>query len=133
MSLFDRFLKTISSLLPSGLSAKETSLLLQLNPHKVYVENVRSIMGVSSREAEKILEIAVRQGAFKKLVELSCPDGTVVASAEREEDLPPTVRCWREDDEGRLEESYVDSHSLRKSTFYRINERKRDHTVQRTA
>lgn len=132
MSLFDRFLRTISSVFPSGLSAKETRLLLQLDPRKVYVENVRSIMGVSNREAEKILETAVRQGAFKKLVEVSCPDGTVVASAEREEDLPPTVRCWHEGNEGHLEEFYVDSQSLRKSTFYRINERERD-TVQRTA
>jgi hypothetical protein len=118
--------------LPSGLGTKETELLLQLNPHKVYVENVRSILGVSHREAVRILETAVRQGAFTKLIEVQCPDGSIAASAEREEDLPQTVRCWYEDDEGHLEEKYINSQLLRKSIFYRINERQRD-TFQRTA
>jgi len=132
MSLFDKFFRAISSVLPSGLGTKETELLLKLDPHKVYVENVRSILGVSHREAVRILETAVRQGAFTRLVEVQCPDGTVAASAEREEDLPPMVHCWYEDDEGHLEETNINSQLLRKSTFYRINERQRD-TFQRTA
>ena len=125
MSLFNRFLETISSMFPSGLTGKKTKQLLALNPNKIYVENVRSILGVSHGEAVRILETAVRQGAFKKLVEIQCPDGTVVASAEKEEDLPHTVHCWKEDDEGNLEEGYLDSQSLRKNTFYRVNERER--------
>jgi len=133
MSLLDRFLKTISSVFPSMLSEKETTLLSQLNPQKIYVENVRSILGVSHAEALRILDTAVRQGAFKKLVEVRCPDGTVAASAEREEDLPVTVHCWHEDEEGHLAEADVYSQTLRKNTFYRINDRSERNPVQRTA
>jgi hypothetical protein len=132
MSLFDRFLRIVSSALPFGLSTKSTKLLLELDPNKIYVENVRSILGVSHGEAVRILETAVRQGAFKKMIEIQFPDGSVAASAEHEEELPAFVHCWREDDEGHLEEAEVESQSLRKNVFYRINERT-GNTVQRTA
>jgi hypothetical protein len=132
MRLFDRFLRTISSVLPSGLSVKETKLLAQLNPRRIYVENVRSLLGVSRSEAVRILETAVRQGVFERRIEVMCPDGTVAASAESEESLPTTVPCYANDEDGYPEETSVPSRTLRKAVFYRLYERSQ-HTVQRTA
>jgi len=123
MSLFEKFLKAISkNISPSVLSERDALLLSKLDPHKIYVENVRSILGVSSTEAKRILETAVRQGIFEKRVEVTCPDGSVAASAESEEALPNSVHCWREED-GQLEEVDLPTDSLTKTVFYRLYER----------
>lgn len=122
MSLFDRFLRTISEFVPpSGLSERDLRLLSQVDPEKVYVENVRSLLGISHFRAVQILETAVRQGIFERRVEIACPDGRVAASADKEEHLPKTVHCWVEES-GHLEEADLPSDSLEKTVFYRLYE-----------
>ena len=120
MSLFDRFFNTINSFFPSNLSDREVVLLSQLDTHRIYVENVRSILGVSHKEALALLETAVRQGVFHKGVEVLCPDDTGAAWAETEEKLPPTVPCWSEDQDGHPYESKLSTRSLRKVVFYSL-------------
>ena len=105
----------------ASLSGKEAEALSALDPRKIYVENVRSILNVSSSYALRICETAVRQGLFEKMVEVHCPDGAVVASAKTEKDLPSVVRCWKEED-GFHEEVEVATASLHKESFYRLNE-----------
>jgi hypothetical protein len=118
--LFKKFLQAISqSVSPGVLSGKEIS---ELNPDKIYIENVRSILGVSSASAERICETAVRQGVFRRGIEVVCPDGSVVASADTEAELPPVVSCWSEID-GHLEEEKLPTEKLKKTTFYRLNDR----------
>lgn len=120
--LLERFLKAISRLIPQKeLSGKE-ALLSELNPDKIYVENVRSILNVSHESAVRICETAVRQGVFRRGVEVVCPDGAVACSADTEEELPPTVHCWTEED-GHSEEVELPTRSLRKTAFYRLNDR----------
>ena len=63
MTLFDRFLKTINYLGPSGISEAQGRVLAQLDTHKIYVENVRSLLGISHAEALKIL----RNGSTPKV------------------------------------------------------------------
>jgi hypothetical protein len=123
MSLFDRFSRIISRVFPSKLDDREATLLSQLDPHKIYVENVRSLLDVSYKEALGILETAVRQGVFQKHIEVMCPDGTVAASADAEDAIPDRVQCWSEDDEGHLEEMEISTHSLKKVVFYSLDER----------
>jgi len=131
--LSNKFLQTISKLVPGGtLSAKELQLLSSLNPDKIYVENVRSILGVSHRSAVRILETAVRQGLFKRGIEIQCPDGTVAASADAEEKLPVTVHCWTEE-EGHPKEVELPTESLTKTTFYRLNDESDSITFGQTA
>ena len=72
--------------------------LARLDPRKIYLENVRSILGISSKKAQSICEAAVRQGIFEKWVEIRCPDGSVPASAKKESDLPSVVHFWVEED-----------------------------------
>jgi hypothetical protein len=117
-----KFLDIINNFLPSNpLSGKEAALA-HLDPDKIYIENVRSVLGVSQREAIDICESAVRQGFFKRGVEVLCPDGAAAASADIETNLPPTVRCWTEED-GHYEEAVLPTDSLQKIRFYRLNER----------
>jgi hypothetical protein len=68
----------------------------------MYVENVRSVFGISERAAQRYCDTAVRQGIFSKFIEVRCPNGSVGASAESEAELPETGHCWQEE-EGQVE------------------------------
>ncbi|MDP9113128.1 MAG: hypothetical protein M3O20_05545 [Acidobacteriota bacterium] len=92
-----------------------------LNPDKFYLENVRSLLEISSREAQKICEIAVRQGLFDRGVELLAPDGVVVASAKDESDFPETVTYW-EEIAGDHIPATTQARTLKKQQFYRLHE-----------
>ena len=116
-----KFLSTISKLFPPpSLSGKEAELS-RLDPNKIYVENVRSVLEVTTKEAERICETAARKGIFDRRVEVLCPDGVVAASAESESALPTEVPCWTEHD-GQLEEVELPVNALRKRVYYRLHE-----------
>jgi hypothetical protein len=109
---------------------REAELLSRLDPERIHVENVRSILDVSYAEALKIVEAAVRQGVFERRVDVICPDGSVAASAETEDKLPATVSCWSED-EGFSEELTVPTQSLPRTISYRLHES--SHPYKKTA
>jgi hypothetical protein len=125
-----RFFEIISKLLPDrGFAGKEEAIA-RLDPNKIYLENVRSVLGVSSGSAARICETAVRQGLFRKYVEVVCPDGAVAVSAEFDAELPETVRCWKEED-GNFEEVEFSTRGLSKTTFYRLNDESAPRQPQR--
>lgn len=113
-----KFLNIISKFLPSTASGVYEAIS-RLDPHKIYLENVRGMLGVSTQQALNICESAVRQGVFERKVEVVCPDGSVAASAIAESDLPGTVRCWKEED-GAFEPVIMDTTMLRKNVFYAL-------------
>ena len=116
---FEAFWSAISRLVPlDPLSGREAELA-RLDPYKIYVENVRSVLGVSSSRAKRICETAVRQGLFSRCVEVSCPDGAIATSAQSEEELPEMVHCWQEE-EGGLQEVEIATRRLPKTIFYRL-------------
>jgi predicted polyphosphate/ATP-dependent NAD kinase len=99
--------------------------LAKLNPDKIYVENVRSLLHTSTEQALRICETAVRQHLFTRRVEVLCPDGQAAASASCEKDLPETIVCWQEID-GNYEETTLRTATLQKLTFYRLNDQAAD-------
>lgn len=104
---------------PDPFAGKEAAIA-KLNPEKIYLENVRAALGVSAMTAKLICETAVRRGVLRKRIELVCPDGSVAASAEREDELPETVKCWQEDGDNFLQVEFAKS-DLQKVFFYRMN------------
>ncbi len=118
---FEKFLDIISRYFSFNLLAGIEEKLAELNPDKIYVENVRSILGVSHPAAVRICETAVRQGVFEQGIEVLGPDGTVALTAKHAEELPLTVHCWAEEN-GRFEEIELPIESLKKTTFYRLND-----------
>jgi hypothetical protein len=117
----ERFLDTIRRVLPGDpLSGREKELA-KLNPEKILVENVRSVLDVSQDEARRVCETAVRQGLFTRGVDVLCPNGSAAATKDREEDLPTEVTCIEEQD-GHPEEVLLPTEGLRKIVFYRFNE-----------
>jgi hypothetical protein len=91
--------------------------LSRLNPQRIYIENVRSILGVNATEAIKLCENAYHQGLFGKGIEVRCPDGAVAIAADAENAIPQTVHCWVEED-GHLEEKEVLTRDLERVSFY---------------
>ena len=113
-----KFLETINKFIPVDVLSGKEYALAKLDPDKIYIENIRSILNVSHRRAITICETAVRQGAFQRGVEVVCSDGSVVASSDSEDNLPPSVYCWKEED-GHSEQIEVATSSLSKIIFYR--------------
>ena len=113
---FDRMSRTIPS---SGVPIRNSEALSQLDPDRIDTENVRSVLGVSHREALRICEIAVRQGLFEKRIAVFCPDGTVAVTAKTEADIPSVIRCWTDID-GHKEAIDVPAEKLERFVFYRL-------------
>lgn len=128
-----KFLDITSRLLPSNPVSGIEEALADLNPDKIYVENVRSVLGVSYRKAVDICEIAVRQGFFQRRVEVKCPDGAVAASADSEAELPPIVHCWTEEEDGHYKDVELSTDTLQKVIFYKLNEQETAVLYKRTA
>jgi hypothetical protein len=116
-----KFLDTISSFVPGSPSARLAEVIAGLNPDKIYLENVRSALGVSSVKAQRICESAVRRGVFRRGVEVACPDGSAGASAQNESELPKTIRC-RQEERGDFDEIEIATDTLPKTVFYRLND-----------
>src|SRR5205085_4060213 len=95
----EKFLEIISRLIPVNPLSGIEDVLAKLDPRKFYIENVRSLLGISHKKALQICETAVRHGYFERRIEVLCPDGRVAASADSEANLPASVRCWHEEDE----------------------------------
>lgn len=122
MRLFNELLQQIASHLPMPvLQSKQFELLSGLNTDKFYVENVRSLLGLSTWQARFICESAVRQNLFERWVELKSPDGTIAAEAPSEDALPPTIE-WLVEKDGEYEAKEFDSTSLPRNTFYKLHE-----------
>ena len=128
----EKFLDTIRRVLPSNPLAGKEEALARLNPEKIYIENVRSVLGVSEGEARRICDTAVRQGLFTRGIEILCPNGSVAATEESEALLPSVVSCWQEE-EGNREEKSFRTEELRKLVFYRLNEQRTANSHQARA
>ena len=119
-----KLLDIISNILPLNPLAGKEEALAQLNPDKIYVENISALLDVSYNSAKAICETATRQGLFNKGIEVKCPDGRVAFEAPEETRLPETVTCWVEE-EGHLEAREMDTNALEKNIYYRLSDSSR--------
>jgi hypothetical protein len=116
----EKFLNTIAKRFPAKKLSREA--LSELNPDKIYVENVRSLLDVSHSNAVEILEDGLKRGLLRSGVEVLCPDGYVAHVAETENELPTTVTCTTEED-GHPTEVELPTSELKKVKFYKLNDR----------
>lgn len=120
----EKFLDLISKVVPIDPLAGRAKELSNLNPDKIYLENVRSILHVSAQTAFDVLEAAVRQGLMRKGIEVRCPDGYVAVTADVGQQLPEFVRCWQEQN-GKTQQVEMPTKKLEQVTFYRLNDKPR--------
>ena len=69
----------------------------QINPAKIYIENIRSLYGISAREARLICEMAVTENFFERRIGLLCPmeacHGRIIAEYSSLEQIPEKIEC----------------------------------------
>jgi hypothetical protein len=120
MKWLTEFLRAISETLSGPVEPDLAKRLSELNPQRINIENVRSIMDVSTARARLICETAVRRGILRRQVLVLCPDDAVAASAPSKERLPPKVRCKIEVD-GNWEEETLPTSDLRTMEVFSLN------------
>lgn len=96
----------------------------ELNPDRIYVENMRSILNTNSRIAKIICELAVRKGYFKKYYAVECKNescGRIINSFQKIEDIPNSLQCYICKDDG-VEKSTFKKEELLIIPFYKYIE-----------
>lgn len=105
------------------LSQKSFQKISALNPERFYLENVRSIFGITTFEARLLCEMAVEQKLFQKRIALICPDpechGRIIATFRTLAEIPETISCSLCEAEDHEQISYNTS-SLKKISFYNL-------------
>jgi hypothetical protein len=117
---YEKLLDAIHKFFPADPLKDIEIPLRELNPDKIYLENVRNLLHVSSEKALKVIDHAVRQGLLSKYVEVLCPDGSVAYTATSENDLPDHVKCWVEENNA-YAVSTLPTVELNKLVFYKYN------------
>lgn len=124
MTSLERFLDIIARSFPGWTRPFDEDAwneIERLDPDKIYVENIRKILGTTGKSAQEACDAAVRQGVFTRYVEVLCPDGSQAAYARSEEELPEVVTCWiRKDGEEQPEE--LKTNELDKLRFYQLDD-----------
>jgi hypothetical protein len=92
--LLQRFLNLIDETPVGRLVEKKEELIDQLDPERIYVENVRSFFGIPFSLARLLCEMAVREGLFLRRYGVMCPQcDRIITSAESERELPEKLKC----------------------------------------
>lgn len=75
---------------------KKAKAMANLDPDRIYVENVRHLLGVPNGLAKLICEMAVKEGKFEKWYAAYCPNSEcqrIVASSKIELELKDGIHC----------------------------------------
>lgn len=91
-----RLLEIIDSTFIGAIISKKQAALEKLDPDRLYVENIRSLLGVPTALAKVICELAVRQGIFTRRVGVVCPNddcGRIMLTVSDLEELPKEIVC----------------------------------------
>jgi hypothetical protein len=115
MKWLENFLRKMDDLLPAR--DFPVAALKRLDPERIEVENVRSVLGVSTGRAKDVCESAVRRGVFARRVSIHCPDGAVAWTGAPEAIPPATVRCLKETEFGPEPERTPSASLMRKDYF----------------
>lgn len=102
--------------------AKKLDLILDTDPERIYVENIRSFFGTSTRIAKFLCETAVHQKLFKRQIALECPNRDckrIVDSFDKEIIVPVTINC-RNCELNEREEYEFSTSSMEKLVYYKL-------------
>lgn len=104
----------------STFSNKLKNAIHSLDPDRIYVENVRSILNVNSRLAKIVCNLAVKKGYFKRYYAVECKNdscGRIIESFEEKEEIPSELHCYICKDDG-LEKTSFKKEELKTIVFY---------------
>lgn len=118
-----KFLLAIEKSVIGRFFANKIGLINQLNPQRIYVENVRAIYNIPYFAAKLFCEMAVIEGIFVKKIGVECQNlecERIILSVGNTSDIPSIVSCKNceilERDKFEFSEK-----ELRKITYYVLN------------
>tara|TARA_R100001369_G_scaffold66119_1_gene93267 strand:+ start:32 stop:379 length:348 start_codon:yes stop_codon:yes gene_type:complete len=88
---------------------KINKALEELNPDRIYVENMRYLLGTSSRIARLVCNIAVRKGHFEKYYAIECKNENcrrIIGSYKNLSEIPDKVTCFLCEEDGEKESQF---------------------------
>ncbi|TBO36377.1 hypothetical protein [Pedobacter kyonggii] len=91
-----KFFLTIEKSSIGRFFANKVRLINQLNPQRIYVENVRSIYNIPHFAAKLFCEMAVIEGIFIKKIGVECKNNDcerIIISVENTNQLPDIISC----------------------------------------
>ena len=92
--LLQRFLNLVDETPVGRLVAKKEELIDQLDPDRIYVENVRSFFGLPYSVARMLCEMAVRERLFLRRYGVMCPQcDRIILSVKSESEIPAVLTC----------------------------------------
>ena len=101
---------------------KYLQIINKINPQKIEIENVRSILNVNTSSAKTICETLVRENIFIKKIGIICPNtdcGRIIEEFDSYEEIPEEITC--EICEDNEEERYTfKTQELEKIVFYKL-------------
>lgn len=104
------------------ISPKKINKVLQdLDPDRIYVENIRHILGTNTGIAKWVCKIAVRKGYFQKFYAIECPNNNcnrIVKSYSNLDEIPTEITCFLCQEDG-VEKSTFSTENLNKIPFYK--------------
>lgn len=95
MSLTKLFL-TIEKSAIGRFFERKRNLIEQLNPDRIYIENVRAIFNVPHFAAKIFCEMAVIEGVYNRFYGVECNNSDcvrILKSVEKKSDLPTKLKC----------------------------------------
>jgi hypothetical protein len=120
--LLQKFLNLIDETPIGRAVSRKEELIDQLDPERIYVENVRSFFGVPFGIAQLLCEMAVRERLFLRRYGVMCPYcDRIIVSVKSEKDIPDRLLC--EVCERNERDRYEYSRSeCALATYYKLNE-----------
>ena len=104
---------------------KKRELIEKTDPDRIYVENIRSFFGLSTKLAKFFLDFGVRQGLLEKRTALICPNRDchrMMADFDATEE-PSQITCDVCEAKGE-ENTTFDSKRCKHMEFYRVKSAK---------
>lgn len=100
---------------------KINKILQELDSDRIYVENIRHILGTNTVIAKWVCKIAVRHGYFQKFYAIECPNNScnrIVKSYSSLDEIPAEITCFLCEDDG-VEKSTFSTKDLSIIPFYK--------------
>jgi hypothetical protein len=120
--LLQRFLNLIDDTAIGRFVARKEELIDQLDPDRIYIENVRSFFGLPFSAARLLCEQAVRERLFLRRLGVLCPTcNRILLVVSSPDEIPKTVRCEL-CEMGDREPHEFDRSDLRTIEFYKLND-----------
>lgn len=101
--------------------AKYLQAIKGIDPGKIEVENVRSVLNTSRFNATLICELGVEEGLFNRKIGLVCPnEGRIIQEFDEDEEIPDHITCRLCENDEREEFEWKTA-DLRRIEYYTLN------------